>query len=64
VVDWLPNIRVVHVDAGPAREVSKECLLGYMDEFTMNMIRFIKYQLQYDLVHANFFMSGLVASEH
>jgi D-inositol-3-phosphate glycosyltransferase len=64
VVCWLPNIRVVHVDAGPAREVPKEALLGYMDEFTGSMIRFIgKYQLEYDLVHANFFMSGLVASE-
>jgi D-inositol-3-phosphate glycosyltransferase len=63
LVDWLPNVRVVHVDAGPACDVSKECLLGYMDEFTMNMLRFIKgHQMQYDLVHANFFMSGLVAS--
>jgi D-inositol-3-phosphate glycosyltransferase len=63
VVEWLPDIRVVHVDAGPAREVSKECLLGYMDEFTMNMVRFIRNdQLRYDLIHANFFMSGLVAS--
>ncbi|NIJ52724.1 glycosyltransferase family 4 protein [Dyadobacter arcticus] len=63
VVCWLPNIRVVHLDAGPAREVPKEALLGYMEEFTGSMIHFIhQYQLDYDLVHANFFMSGLVAS--
>lgn len=63
VVEWLPNIRVIHMDAGPAAEVPKESLLGYMDEFTMDMVRFIrKYQMRYDLVHANFFMSGLVAS--
>lgn len=63
IFDWLPDIRVVHIDAGPAKEVPKEALLGYMSEFTDSMIRFIdQYQLNYDLIHANFFMSGLVAS--
>jgi len=64
VVEWLPGIRVVHVDAGPAREVPKEQLLGFMDEFTTSMVRFIRQmRLNYELVHANFFMSGLVASK-
>ncbi|MCE7064926.1 glycosyltransferase family 1 protein [Dyadobacter sp. CY326] len=63
IVSWLPNIRVIHIDAGPAKAVAKEMLLGYMDEFTRSMIRFIRSNnVQYDLVHANFFMSGLVAS--
>jgi glycosyltransferase involved in cell wall biosynthesis len=63
VVSWLPNIRVIHVDAGPAKEVAKELLLGYMDDFTRSMVRYIRNsKVQYDLVHANFFMSGLVAS--
>ncbi|WP_353721061.1 glycosyltransferase family 1 protein [Dyadobacter sp. 676] len=63
IVDWLPGIRVVHVEAGPAREVPKEQLLGFMDEFTTSMVRLIRrMHLQYELVHANFFMSGLVAS--
>jgi D-inositol-3-phosphate glycosyltransferase len=64
VVNWLPGIRVIHVDAGPAREVPKESLLGYMGEFTDSMVRFIeRNRLDYELVHANFFMSGLVASD-
>ncbi|MBE9464244.1 glycosyltransferase family 4 protein [Dyadobacter subterraneus] len=59
---WLPGIRVVHIVAGPEEEVAKEKLLGFMGEFTTNMIHFIQSNdLQYDLVHANFFMSGLVA---
>ncbi|MCF0050544.1 glycosyltransferase family 1 protein [Dyadobacter sp. LJ53] len=63
IVSWLPDIRVINVDAGPAREVAKELLLGYMDDFTTNMIRFIRNsRIEYELVHANFFMSGLVAS--
>jgi len=34
-----------------------------MDEFTSNMLCFIEEQrLHYALIHANFFMSGLVAS--
>ncbi len=63
IVEWLPGIRVVHVEAGPAREVPKEQLLGFMDEFTTSMVSFIRrLRLHYELVHANFFMSGLVAS--
>jgi D-inositol-3-phosphate glycosyltransferase len=63
VVSWLPGIRVVHVEAGPAAEVPKEQLLGFMDDFSKNMIRFIKdFKIDYELIHANFFMSGLVAS--
>jgi D-inositol-3-phosphate glycosyltransferase len=64
IVNWLPGIRVIHVDAGPAREVAKEALLGYMPAFTAEMVRFIQSgKLEYELVHANFFMSGLVASQ-
>jgi len=59
---WLPGIRVIHVAAGPQDIVPKEQLLGYMGEFTENMLAFIKpKKIRYDLIHANFFMSGLVA---
>ena len=63
VVNWLPNVRVINVKAGPEQFVEKEKLLCYMDEFTRNMLCFMKEEgLRYDLMHANFFMSGLVAS--
>jgi D-inositol-3-phosphate glycosyltransferase len=62
VVNWLPGIRVIHVKAGPERVVAKELLLDMMDEFTSNMMRFIRdSEICYQLIHANFFMSGLVA---
>lgn len=62
VVEWLPNIRVVHIQAGPASILPKEELLPYMNEFEQRMEAFIIGQkLRYHLVHANFFMSGLVA---
>lgn len=61
-VSWLPGIRVIHITAGPEDIVAKEQLLGYMGEFTENMIAFIQAsKVHYDLIHANFFMSGLVA---
>ncbi|MDB4926647.1 glycosyltransferase family 1 protein [Mucilaginibacter sp.] len=64
VVSWLPGIRVIHVKAGPAAVIPKEELLPYMPEFRDNMMAFISGQeMEYHLIHANFFMSGLVASE-
>jgi D-inositol-3-phosphate glycosyltransferase len=64
VIDYSPRVRVIHVDAGPQSEIPKEQLLSYMDEFAKNMHSFIKRQrLDYALIHANFFMSGMVAFE-
>lgn len=63
IVNWLPGIRVVHTIAGPSEVIAKENLLPFMNDFAANMISFIKnHQLHYDLIHANFFMSGVVAS--
>lgn len=63
VVDWLDGVRVIHVPAGPARDVPKEQMLPYIDAFARFVARFARRQpLMYDLVHANFFMSGMVAA--
>jgi phosphoheptose isomerase len=62
VVNWDEGVRVIHVPAGPASFVRKEELLPYMSEFTERVLRFWKQQNEpYALVHANFWMSGLVA---
>lgn len=64
VINWLPGIRVIHIKAGPEKVVPKENLLSLMGEFAGNMIAFIrKEEICYDLIHANFFMSALVASK-
>jgi D-inositol-3-phosphate glycosyltransferase len=63
-VELGPNLRVVHVPAGPAHEIAKEDLLPHMADFTGWMVRHAaKRGAGYDLVHANFFLSGLVAAE-
>lgn len=59
VVDWMPRVRIIHLDAGPRRFVPKEDLLGHMREFADSLADFAAGQPPYDVVHANFFMSGL-----
>jgi glycosyltransferase involved in cell wall biosynthesis len=52
----------VHVPAGPAAFVRKEDILPWMPEFAAFVERFAAEQ-RYDVVHAHFFMSGLVAMQ-
>ncbi|HET9643751.1 MAG TPA: glycosyltransferase family 1 protein [Burkholderiaceae bacterium] len=61
VVYCRSGLRVLHVPAGPASFVAKEELLQYMPEFAEACIRLCQAGLHYDVVHANFFMSGWVA---
>lgn len=62
VVMWRERIRVIHVPAGPAHYVPKEAMLPYMDTFARFVTAFARRQrAPYDVVHANFFMSGMVA---
>ncbi|MGN6389808.1 MAG: glycosyltransferase, partial [Burkholderiaceae bacterium] len=62
VTDWLPGVRVIHVPAGPPTAIPKEQLLPYMETFGRFLARFAAAQpYRYDLLHANFFMSGIAA---
>jgi D-inositol-3-phosphate glycosyltransferase len=64
VVEWSPNVRVIHVPAGPPNYIPKEAMLPYMEEFGRFVIRFARREkTPYDLAHANFFMSGMVAQQ-
>jgi len=65
VVEWLPGVRVFHVDAGPAHFVRKEALLPYMAQFARAVADEARAARDrgdpYAVCHAHFFMSGLVA---
>lgn len=64
VFHWQDGVRVVHVPAGPARFLPKEELLPYMPAFSQFLDEFIASQSRpYDVLHANFFMSGRAALE-
>ncbi len=64
IVPWGEGIRVIQVPAGPPRPVRKEELLPYMGEFTEFLLAWCRQKRHvYDLFHAHFFMSALVAAE-
>jgi len=60
-VDLRPGARVLHIPAGPPMFIAKEQLLGHMPEFARSSEALLRNHAPYDLVHANFFMSGVVA---
>jgi glycosyltransferase involved in cell wall biosynthesis/phosphoheptose isomerase len=64
---WQNGVRIVHVEAGPPEPVPKERLLPYMGDFTQFMLAFMEQDSPqsagYHLMHANFWMSSLVAHQ-
>ena len=58
VVDLEPNHQVVHIDAG-AYDLPKEEMLGVVNEFTDGVGRHIAKTGGVDLLHANYWLSGL-----
>ena len=63
VVVAAPNVRVIHVPAGPPERIRKEDLLPYMGEFTRFLGRWAPRPGVYDVLHAHFFMSALAACD-
>lgn len=64
VISWIPDVRIIHVQAGPIEQLEKEYLYDYIPEFTKNVVAFISREaIEYELVHANFWMSAMVAAD-
>ncbi|PSB15632.1 phosphoheptose isomerase [filamentous cyanobacterium CCP2] len=63
VVNWHQGVRVIHVPAGVRSYLPKEQLLPHMSEFTAFILDWCRDQASYDLIHANFWMSALVAAD-
>lgn len=64
IVEYVKGVRVIHVPAGPAEVIPKEKLLPYMGDFTAYMLQFCRRRGHtYDLIHANFWMSALIAAD-
>lgn len=62
--EWVPGVRIIHVTAGPPRFVRKEELLPHMEEMTASVLRYMRQRRRgYEIAHANFWMSGLVAAD-
>ena len=62
VVDFADRARVVHMPAGPAAPYSKHRVWDHLPEFADGVLDFIRDQeLQYDLIHSHYWLSGWVA---
>lgn len=58
----MDGVRVIHVPAGPPMQLPKERLLPHMPAFADFLVEFCREEkTPYDVIHANFFMSGLAA---
>jgi D-inositol-3-phosphate glycosyltransferase len=64
VIDWAPGVRVVNIDAGPPRFLTKDDLWPLMPAFRDAILHVMSRDgARYDLIHGNFWMSGWVAAE-
>jgi len=62
-VELDPGVKVLNISAGPACYIEKERLLPHMRAFTRSAGALMRKGHRYDVLHANFFMSGLVGLE-
>src|SRR4051812_25285320 len=61
IVDVEPGVRVLHVDAGPRAAVAKHELRALLDPFVEGARKIIANEGGYDVLHANYWLSGDVA---
>ena len=54
--------RVIHITAGPEKPIPVDQVANYLDEFTTGVLNFAASEnIQYDLIHSHYWLSGLVA---
>jgi D-inositol-3-phosphate glycosyltransferase len=56
--------RVIHITAGPEEPIPVADVANYLDEFIQGVLDFAhSEQIQYDLIHSHYWLSGLVAEK-
>jgi D-inositol-3-phosphate glycosyltransferase len=63
VLEVEPGFRVHHVVAGPKASVAKEDLFELVDEFTAGVLRLLETSGPPDVLHANYWLSGVAGHE-
>jgi D-inositol-3-phosphate glycosyltransferase len=59
-----PNVRVIHLPAGPERPYSKNLVLEHLPQFVSELRQFaVRERVSYDLLHSHYWLSGWVARE-
>ena len=60
VVPLAPNVRLLHLDAGPREPLAPTAVAGHVAEFTHEVERLVRAEgTDYDLVHSHYWLSGL-----
>ena len=54
-----PNLRVMHLPAGPQEQIAKQKLMAYIPDFVRSYKKFSQ-DTPYDVTHAHYYQSGLV----
>lgn len=61
VVQLAPNVRVIHVKAGPVAALHKNDLYQYLPFFTRHIEEFRQREAnRYDIIHSHYWLSGIV----
>jgi D-inositol-3-phosphate glycosyltransferase len=64
IVRCSPNVRVIHIKAGPLATVHKNDLYQYMPAFAQHIEDFRReHALHYDILHSHYWLSGIAAIE-
>src|SRR5579875_3259104 len=62
IVQLAPQVRVIHIEAGPLGVVPKNDLYQYVSSFAYNIEEFRRHEgREYDLLHSHYWLSGLTA---
>lgn len=62
VVEFAPQARVIHLNAGPAAPYAKHQVWQHLPEFVEEVQAFIaQHDLRYELLHSHYWLSGWVA---
>lgn len=61
IIEVSSNLRVIHLQAGEQKKISKKKLINYIPQFLESFYTFINSEnLNYDLVSAHYYLSGLI----
>lgn len=62
-IDEAPGLRVFHIQAGPRAIIPKRLMPRYIPEFIETARKLVGSSARYDIMHAHYYQSGLVAEK-
>ena len=64
IVQLTPQVRVIHIQAGPSAPIQKQELYQYLVDFAEGIVEFRHNEkIHYDVLHSHYWLSGVVAMQ-